>query len=51
MFDRGYIKSMARWRLQTERSNAILAALADYYPRQGIDPEPIVGCTAGDCSC
>ena len=28
MFDRGYIKSMARWRLQTERSNAILAALA-----------------------
>lgn len=28
MFDQGYIKSMARWRLQTERSNAILAALA-----------------------
>ena len=30
---------------------AIRAALADYYTRQGIDPEPIVGCTAGDCSC
>ena len=30
---------------------AIRAALADYYTREGIDPEPIVGCTAGDCSC
>lgn len=30
---------------------AIRAALADYYTRQGIDPVPIVGCTAGDCSC
>ena len=30
---------------------AIRAALADYYTRQGIDPERIVGCTAGDCSC
>ena len=30
---------------------AIKAALADYYARQGIDPTPIVGCTAGDCSC
>ena len=30
---------------------AIRAALADYYTRQGIDPTPIVGCTAGDCSC
>lgn len=30
---------------------AIKAALADYYTRQGIDPTPIVGCTAGDCSC
>ena len=29
---------------------AVKAALADYYRRQGIDPEPIVGCT-GDCSC
>ena len=27
---------------------AIKATLADYYKRQGIDPEPIVGCT-GDC--
>ena len=27
---------------------AIKAAIADYYKRQGIDPEPIVGCT-GDC--
>ena len=27
---------------------AIKAALADYYTRQGIDPTPIVGCT-GDC--
>ena len=30
---------------------AIRAALADYYTRQGVDPEPIVGCTAGECSC
>ena len=30
---------------------AIKAALADYYTRQGIDPVPIVGCTAGDCAC
>ena len=30
---------------------AIRAALADYYTRRGVDPEPIVGCTAGDCSC
>ena len=33
---------------------AIKAALADYYPRQGIDPEPIVGkiseCEHGACS-
>ncbi len=29
---------------------AVKAALADYFKRQGIDPEPIVGCT-GDCSC
>ena len=29
----------------------IKSAIADYYKRQGIDPEPIVGCTAGDCSC
>ena len=28
MVDRGYIKSMARWRLQTEKGAAILAALA-----------------------
>ena len=28
---------------------AIRAALIDYYKRQGIDPEPIVGCS-GDCS-
>ena len=27
---------------------AIRAALIDYYKRQGIDPEPIVGCS-GDC--
>ena len=27
---------------------AIKAALIDYYKRQGIDPEPIVGCV-GDC--
>ena len=30
---------------------AIKAALADYYTRQGIDPVPIVGCTGGECSC
>lgn len=29
---------------------AIKSAVADYYKRQGIDPEPIVGCT-GECSC
>ena len=28
---------------------AIRAALVDYYKRQGIDPEPIVGCS-GDCA-
>lgn len=28
---------------------AIRAALIDYYKRQGIDPEPIVGCS-GECS-
>ncbi len=28
---------------------AIKAAIADYYKQQGIDPEPIVGCT-GDCA-
>ena len=28
---------------------AIKAALADYYTRQGIDPEPIVGCS-GECT-
>ena len=28
---------------------AIRAALVDYYKRQGIDPEPIVGCS-GECS-
>ena len=27
---------------------AVKAALADYYKRQGIDPTPIVGCT-GEC--
>ena len=27
---------------------AIRAAIADYYKRQGIDPEPIVGCS---CDC
>ncbi|MBE6937943.1 MAG: Fe-S cluster assembly scaffold protein NifU [Ruminococcaceae bacterium] len=27
---------------------AVKSAIADYYRRQGIDPEPIVGCT-GDC--
>ena len=27
---------------------AIKATIADYYRRQGLDPEPIVGC-AGDC--
>lgn len=27
---------------------AIKAAISDYYKRQGIDPEPIVGCL-GDC--
>ncbi len=28
---------------------AIKSAVADYYRRKGIDPEPIVGCT-GDCT-
>lgn len=32
---------------------AIKAAVADYYTRQGIDPEPIIGktasCSCGDC--
>jgi len=28
---------------------AIRSALADYYKKKGIDPEPIVGCT-GDCA-
>ena len=28
---------------------AVKAALADYYTRQGIDPEPIVGKLAEDC--
>ena len=28
---------------------ALRAALADYYRRKGVDPEPIVGCT-GECS-
>jgi nitrogen fixation NifU-like protein len=27
---------------------AVKSAIADYYRRQGIDPEPYVGCT-GDC--
>ncbi|MCL2588056.1 MAG: Fe-S cluster assembly scaffold protein NifU [Oscillospiraceae bacterium] len=27
----------------------IRSAIADYYKRQGIDPEPIVGCAPGDC--
>ena len=27
---------------------AVKAALSDYYKRQGVDPEPIVGCV-GDC--
>ncbi len=27
---------------------AVKSAIADYYRRQGVDPEPIVGCT-GDC--
>ena len=30
---------------------AIRAALADYYQRQGIDPKPIVGCDANCSSC
>jgi len=32
---------------------AIRAAIADYYNRQGLDPEPIVGCTAdcANCTC
>ena len=30
---------------------AIKSAIADYYRRQGIDPEPIVGCTADCASC
>lgn len=30
---------------------AIRAALADYYQRQGIDPKPIVGCDANCGSC
>lgn len=30
---------------------AIKAALTDYYKRQGVDPEPIVGQCTGDCSC
>ncbi len=29
---------------------AVKAALADYFKRQGIDPTPIVGCT-GNCDC
>ncbi|NLF34419.1 MAG: Fe-S cluster assembly scaffold protein NifU [Clostridiales bacterium] len=29
---------------------AIKSALADYYRRQGVDPEPIVGCDC-DCAC
>lgn len=29
---------------------AIKAALADYYKRQGIDPAPLLGCT-GECDC
>jgi nitrogen fixation NifU-like protein len=29
---------------------AIRAAVADYYKKKGIDPEPIVGCS-GDCAC
>ncbi|MDP4153410.1 MAG: Fe-S cluster assembly scaffold protein NifU [Bacillota bacterium] len=29
---------------------AIKSALIDYYKRQGIDPEPIVGCS-GNCDC
>ena len=28
---------------------AIKAALSDYYTRQGIDPEPIVGKICSDC--
>ena len=28
----------------------IKSAISDYYKRQGIDPEPIVGCV-GDCDC
>ena len=27
----------------------IRSAIADYYERQGIDPEPIVGCCGGGC--
>jgi len=30
---------------------AIKSALADYYKRQGIDPEPIIGCSADCASC
>lgn len=29
---------------------AIKSAVADYYKRKGIDPEPIVGCV-GECGC
>lgn len=30
---------------------AIKAAIADYYRRQGIDPEPILGCNADCANC
>ena len=30
---------------------AIRAAIADYYKRQGIDPEPIVGCSCDCAAC
>ncbi|MDR1736257.1 MAG: Fe-S cluster assembly scaffold protein NifU [Oscillospiraceae bacterium] len=30
---------------------AIKAAIADYYKRQGIDPEPIIGCNADCANC
>ena len=30
---------------------AIKSAIADYYQRQGIDPEPIIGCSGNCASC
>lgn len=30
---------------------ALKTAIADYYEKQGIDPEPIVGCNTNCCGC